>query len=527
MAGDLLEQWRSGRSARWLWRQAMNAVWTDQRQRAQGWVLPALFAAVWSAGYSIWRPLGGGMFRSFALLCPASAWPGSALLEAGCGLAPAMAFVWLGVLLYLMLRPEVVRALSGLGVIGGLSASANVLLVCAVDGLHHLRHPQMDLGVLVRGDFFSMFGWLGLNVAIAASVLTALLCMQPQRPGLMRRKRVTSGANRRRHGTRMRGAVELLVLLFAASHASAQGGGAAAKASLIEVDKDVRLEVLDWGGEGRPLVFLAGLGNDAHVFDRFAPQFTAHYHVYGITRRGFGNSSKPVPDGKNYDADRLGDDVLAVMDALKLDKPILVGHSLAGEELSSVASRYPERVAGVIYLDAAYGFAYYDRDHGDLIFDFFDLKRKLDDFMDGKAGDPAVFKQGLMRATAQFDRDLQEEAKADPSLSVMHAPNGPLPPIVAAINLGARKYESIPVPALAIFACPHNFDFDRALRNDPEAKALVVKSDEERTARQADAFATGVPSAQVVRIANADHYVFRSNEAQVAQAMNTFLASLR
>ena len=60
----------------------------------------------------------------------------------------------------------------------------------------------------------------------------------------------------------------------------------------VTVDKDVRLEVLDWGGSGRPIVPLAGGGNTAHVFDDFAPKFRAHNHVYGITRRGFG--ARPV-----------------------------------------------------------------------------------------------------------------------------------------------------------------------------------------------------------------------------------------
>ena len=52
----------------------------------------------------------------------------------------------------------------------------------------------------------------------------------------------------------------------------------------------VSLEVVDWGGRGTPLVFLAGLGSTAHVFDDFAPQFTDSFHVVGITRRGFGAS---------------------------------------------------------------------------------------------------------------------------------------------------------------------------------------------------------------------------------------------
>src|SRR5579862_7499012 len=58
----------------------------------------------------------------------------------------------------------------------------------------------------------------------------------------------------------------------------------------VTVEKGVRLEVLDWGGSGRPVVLLAGGGDTAHVFDEFAPKLTADHHVYGITRRGFGTS---------------------------------------------------------------------------------------------------------------------------------------------------------------------------------------------------------------------------------------------
>jgi pimeloyl-ACP methyl ester carboxylesterase len=53
-----------------------------------------------------------------------------------------------------------------------------------------------------------------------------------------------------------------------------------------------------------------------------------------------------------YDADRLADDVLAVLDHLRLDRPLLIGHSIAGEELSSISARYPLRSGGLIYLDA-------------------------------------------------------------------------------------------------------------------------------------------------------------------------------
>jgi len=52
--------------------------------------------------------------------------------------------------------------------------------------------------------------------------------------------------------------------------------------------------------------------------------------------------------------------VLKVLDALQLEKPLLVGHSIAGEELSSIGSRHADRVAGLVYLDAGYSYAYYD-----------------------------------------------------------------------------------------------------------------------------------------------------------------------
>jgi non-heme chloroperoxidase len=88
----------------------------------------------------------------------------------------------------------------------------------------------------------------------------------------------------------------------------------------VTVEEGVRLEVLDWGGSGRPLVLLTGFGNSAHVFDDFAPKLKDICHVYGITRRGYGASSRHVT---GYTEQRLADDVLHVLDSLKLVAPVL------------------------------------------------------------------------------------------------------------------------------------------------------------------------------------------------------------
>jgi non-heme chloroperoxidase len=114
---------------------------------------------------------------------------------------------------------------------------------------------------------------------------------------------------------------------------------------------DNKLEVIDWGGTGAPILFLTGLGNTAHIFDDFAPRFTNKFHVYGLTRRGFGASYQRVTD---YSEKTLIKDILAVLNRLHINKVILIGHSVAGEEISKFASSYPDRVSKVIYLDAAY-----------------------------------------------------------------------------------------------------------------------------------------------------------------------------
>lgn len=119
---------------------------------------------------------------------------------------------------------------------------------------------------------------------------------------------------------------------------------------MVTVAPSVQLEVIDWGGTGKPMVLLTGLGDNAHVYDGFAYQFTDHFHVYGITRRGFLPSSQPRG---GYDVTtRVRDDV-AVLDALGIGKAVFVGHSLAGSELSRLGAAHPNRVEKLVYLDAS------------------------------------------------------------------------------------------------------------------------------------------------------------------------------
>ena len=272
------------------------------------------------------------------------------------------------------------------------------------------------------------------------------------------------------------------------------------------------------GGSGRPLIFLAGAGDTAHRFDSFAPRFTGQHHVYGITRRGFGASSKPAPANGNYSADHLGDDVLAVMKALHIERPVLVGHSMAGEELSSIGSRFPQKVSGLVYLDAATDFALYDPAHPLMAVEMNDIKRRIDEIEAGGVDEQKKLLE-LETAVAEFETVLKKD-----NAEVANMP--PLPPrspIGAALNFGMQKFTSIPVPVLAIYACPHNWD---RLPDGPRKTALIT-DDKARCTEWADNFRRGLPTARIVIIPNADHYVYLTNEAQVAAEMNAFFATLR
>jgi non-heme chloroperoxidase len=317
-------------------------------------------------------------------------------------------------------------------------------------------------------------------------------------------------------------------MLYAAQSVAGPAAGYAER--FVTVEPGVKLQVLDWGGSGRPVVLLAGLGYDAHSFDSFAPRLTTHYHVYAVSRRGFGASSAPTPNCENYSANRLGDDVLAVMQALGIDRPLLVGHSIAGEELSSVGTRYPGRVAGLVYLDAGYAYAYYGEHTPPTgwMFDVPALRRELEALTTPsdpkeKAAQVAQLLQVNLPRVQKELQDLQQQLQTNPD-SVMNFKITPQVRINAAILNGFEIFEAVHCPVLAIFADPHAPRPDVA--KDPAKAEQWTEEDRKRITAFADAFQAGNPTAHVVRIAGASHFVFRSNEAEVLQEMNAFVTTL-
>lgn len=308
----------------------------------------------------------------------------------------------------------------------------------------------------------------------------------------------------------------------------------------VPVDSNVRLEVLDWGGptakagharHTQSIVLLTGAGNNAHVFDELAPKLAEHYHVYGITRRGFAPSSIAT---SGYLADSLADDVLTVLDSLGLtgaDRPVLVGHSIAGEELSSIGSRHPERVAGLVYLEAGYPYAFYDPAQENAPYVIPDVQRQLAVIFDRWAPISFAERAAMIRSLTDttlpiLERDLRIWAtrlESQPTATVRPTALR-RDPVASALFAGAQRYTTVNGPVLAIFAAPRPLPPDAP--TDSAARARMDSVALAAVLPQITAFQRGVPQARVIRLAHATHYVFRSNEADVVRELRAFVDEL-
>jgi non-heme chloroperoxidase len=300
----------------------------------------------------------------------------------------------------------------------------------------------------------------------------------------------------------------------------------------VTVEEGVRLEVLDWGGTGRPVVLLAGSGNTAHIFDDFAENLSGVCcHVYGITRRGFGASTHP---DSGYDQQRLADDVLQVLDALKLIAPVVAGHSMSGEELTTLGDEHSDRLARLVYLDATSDPADYPGSSAS----YMALFSKLPAAMRANGSEPGasdlrsfqafhdykVRQNGFEYPEAQLRASFDQNP--DGSVGRYNTSNS----VHNAIGKGAlpRDYSRIRVPILALFGTLSiNYRYqpkdaqERAAIEEFDAATEVYVNRYKKNLQKAEG---GV---RIVDLPHADHYVFLSNEADVLREMRVFLASVR
>jgi pimeloyl-ACP methyl ester carboxylesterase len=294
----------------------------------------------------------------------------------------------------------------------------------------------------------------------------------------------------------------------------------------ITVDSSVRLEVLDWGGSGQPLVLL-GCYLTAHVHDEFAPKLTNQFHVFGITRRGIGASDKPAA---GYTVQRSVDDVLEVLDSLNVQKSLLVGTSCAGQILTMFASQHSDRLSGLVYLDGATDptTPAYDPPMPDPT----TLPRPI---KPAPAPDYSSFEAFSRRRDLGVtfpETEWHQQFAANPDGSVGRSLLSPVIRKAITVDAGVKpNYAGIRVPVLAIYQAQRPFEevaADFVIRNEQERAALRQQYSATRamyTRWQHDLLA-GVATARVVELPGANLYMFLSNEADIIRELRAFASSL-
>lgn len=313
----------------------------------------------------------------------------------------------------------------------------------------------------------------------------------------------------------------------------------------VEVDTDVRLEVLDWGGSGPALLLLAGGGDTAHVYDDMAPTLTARYRVVGVTRRGHPGSSAPVT---GYGVARLAEDVVRVMDAVGLKTPVVVGHSFAGEEMHVVGARHPTRIAGLVYIDAAFDRG--DDADGEA---FSAVARTLPAAPSATAADLASITalRAYLETYGGAGPDAHVRArwvvKPDGSVAGRYTPDRLIVQAMAQEMRAAFKKpyspERIRVPAVSIYAVPKSADdlirrgsSDREpfppliaeAASDPAVRARVDKLYQltrARVSQHEQWFKTFAERGRVVELPGTHHLII-SNPRELLQRIDGFMSSL-
>ena len=247
-------------------------------------------------------------------------------------------------------------------------------------------------------------------------------------------------------------------------------------------------------GRGDPLILVHGLGDDHRAWRRALPDLMLRRRVILYDLRGHGETSLGRPDGTLR---QLGDDLVALMDAIDVGRADIAGFSLGGTIAMRTGIDHPSRVRGLALVgtssrvgrSAAEWYSQrvdmVDRDDPQLR----DTLAK--DTADVYAESPAEVEEGLL---------IRSQSTMDP-----------------------RGYRNACAAMAALNASP----LDPEL-GEIKARTLIVASDRDRHCppKAAEIIAAGIKGARLEIIADAGHPIPVEKPSELARSINSFLAEI-
>ena len=246
----------------------------------------------------------------------------------------------------------------------------------------------------------------------------------------------------------------------------------------------------DEAGRGPAVILLHGAFLDRGTWDLQMPALAARYRTVRYDIRPFGEST--VPD-KPY---RTTDDLLALMDALKIERAHLVGHSFGGGVAIDFALEHPSRVASLALVNSGVTGASMPADEQKEAMQVFISARESEAEGRGRvAGAGAVVR--LARAAGGDE-----------------------------VHRAHYRAERRTVPHGGASVCPDHTARDRPPRRDPCAHARGDRrSRHARQPRGSESLAKGIPGARLIVVPGADHAIPIGWAKELNDALLAFLAA--
>ena len=255
----------------------------------------------------------------------------------------------------------------------------------------------------------------------------------------------------------------------------------------------IRIHYWRTGGEGKPVMIMAhGITDYGLSWASLASKFENDYDIIMYDARGHGFSEKP--EGP-YSLHAHVEDLVGLIKALKIEKPILVGHSMGCSTVASVGADYPDLPVAIIMEDPVFPDA---------------LEHLTEDILpDWKAmveADRTMGKKKLMKVArtvrhpglSDFEYDHWAESK------LLVTPN--------------------------VIDILHGEGFGDPVKIYPKiiAPTLILKADADKKSRQEHLKVAGLlPNGKLVHIDGASHLVRKDKPVETEKQIRIFLDSLK
>jgi pimeloyl-ACP methyl ester carboxylesterase len=287
-----------------------------------------------------------------------------------------------------------------------------------------------------------------------------------------------------------------LALLSPAVFANGKGASTGFDAGALRVEQR--------GKSGRPVILIPGLSSGAWVWADTAARLEKNHQVYLLTLPGF-DGRKPV-EGTTFET--LVQDLATLIEVRKLDRPVLVGHSLGGTLSLALAAGHSKLIGGVIAVDGLPVFPGTENVTGDRSALAQQVRAQFANQTPEQfaAGQQAYMRQIGVLDAAQADKLALLSGRSDPLAS------GELAGQVMQLDLRPRlKDIAVPVVEISPF-------------NAPDLAAFGV--DEAGKTNYYRGLLGGIADLEVVSVSPARHFVMFDQPEKFAAALDGALAKV-